>query len=325
MTHIPDIEPILDSWLAEGTDVLPDRSVEAVLHTVGRTSQRSAWRVPWRTDPMNGNSRMAMVAGAAIVVVLVVGGLVYLGGSRGPSVGGGGGTAPTPTATVAPSPTPAATADPLDTSTWNTFDSARYGLSIAYPADWSATPGKSDWDITTDAEAWISEAPDKFCSPDTGSGVVCVSAWSASVAPGTTVEAWIEMWCATTRPDAPSSCSGIADRAVAVETKDQHPGLGFFVSDFDTMAFFLDGDTIYIVGAWREETGPIRVAVRRRSGAPRGLYLDADARRTRRVTRAIAIDQARRAHESRPSVRERLRPALGQLPGLAGGVASHEE
>ena len=51
MTHIPDIEPILDSWLAEGTDVLPDRSVEAVLHTVERTSQRSAWRVPWRTAP----------------------------------------------------------------------------------------------------------------------------------------------------------------------------------------------------------------------------------------------------------------------------------
>ena len=57
---------------------------------------------------MNGNSRMAMVAGAAIVVVLVAGGLMFFGGSR-PPVG-----APTPSsqptsslnATQAPSASP---------------------------------------------------------------------------------------------------------------------------------------------------------------------------------------------------------------------------
>ena len=51
----PDIELILDRWLGEGTDVLPDRSVEAVLRSVERTSQRAAWRVPWRTPTVNGH------------------------------------------------------------------------------------------------------------------------------------------------------------------------------------------------------------------------------------------------------------------------------
>ena len=50
----PDIERILDGWLGEGTDVLPDRSVEAVLRTVERTSQRRAFRVPWRFPTMSG-------------------------------------------------------------------------------------------------------------------------------------------------------------------------------------------------------------------------------------------------------------------------------
>ncbi|HVQ22311.1 MAG TPA: hypothetical protein VMT36_03495, partial [Candidatus Saccharimonadia bacterium] len=63
----PDIEPILDRWLGEGTDMLPDRSVEAVLRTVERTSQRRAWRVPWRAPTMNGFPRLAAAASAAMI------------------------------------------------------------------------------------------------------------------------------------------------------------------------------------------------------------------------------------------------------------------
>ena len=223
----PDIEPILDSWLGEGTDVLPDRSVEVVLRTVERTSQRSAWRVPWREHDMNGSSRLVAVAGAAIIVVLVVGGLVYLGGSQGPSVGGGGGPAPTqaPTPTPTPpappalTPTRVPTADELlDTAKWTTYDSARYGFSIAHPADWSVSPGKGGWDMATHADDDFSggDVPDVLCSPDggsTGAGTVCLSVWSSTVAPGTTVEAWMESYCTAQNADLP--CAGIADRSRA--------------------------------------------------------------------------------------------------------------
>ncbi|HEY8168543.1 MAG TPA: hypothetical protein VIF84_07505 [Candidatus Limnocylindrales bacterium] len=266
MTHIPDIEPILDSWLAEGTDVLPDRSVEAVLRTVDRTSQRRAWGLPWREVDMNGSSRLAALAGAAIVVVLVVGGLVYLGGSQGPSVGAGGGPAPTPTSTPTPSTTPASIPTPtrvptadefLDTATWTTYDSARYGFSIAHPADWRVSPGTHDWDIATDAEGFGNEAPDVFCSPDggsTGAGTVCVGIWSSTVTPGTTVEDWMELYCTAQKAGHP--CAGIADRAVPVVMGGQHPGLGLFGVPGDTTAFFLDGDTIYVAVVWYSETDP---------------------------------------------------------------------
>ena len=103
----PDIEPILDSWLGEGTDVLPDRSIEAVLRTVEHTSQRRALRLPWRNETMDGRSPWALVAGTALVVALVVGGLFFVGGSRAPSVGGGVSHAPSLTPTPAPSPSPA--------------------------------------------------------------------------------------------------------------------------------------------------------------------------------------------------------------------------
>ena len=102
----PDIELILDRWLGEGTDVLPDRSVEAVLRTVERTSQRRALRVPWRFPTMNGSSKFALRAGAAVIVVLLAGGLLWLGG-RSPAVGG-----PSPSSAATPHPSP--TSAPID-------------------------------------------------------------------------------------------------------------------------------------------------------------------------------------------------------------------
>lgn len=98
----PDIELILDGWLGEGTDVLPDRSVDAILRIVEHTPQRRAIRAPWRFPTMNGSSRFAMLAGAAVIVVLFAGGLLWLGG-RSPATGG-------------PSPSSAATPDPSTTS-----------------------------------------------------------------------------------------------------------------------------------------------------------------------------------------------------------------
>jgi hypothetical protein len=89
----PDIEQVLDHWLGDGRDILPDRSVEAVLRTIERTSQRSASRVPWRIRTVDRNPPRSMMAGAAVIVVIAVGGLLWLSGSGAPSIG-----APTPSA-----------------------------------------------------------------------------------------------------------------------------------------------------------------------------------------------------------------------------------
>lgn len=99
-----DIETILDGWLGEGTDILLDSSIEAVLRTVGRTSQRGSIRIRWWGSTRRDQQRMVM-AGAAVVVALVAGGLMLSGGLQSPSVGN-----PTqPTASATPSAVPAPT------------------------------------------------------------------------------------------------------------------------------------------------------------------------------------------------------------------------
>ena len=59
-------------------------------------------------------------------------------------------------------------------------------------------------------------------------------------------------------------CTGIQDGAVDVETKDQHPGRLIFGAGKDTMAFFLNGQTMYVVAIWRDE---IDASVRPYGGA----------------------------------------------------------
>jgi WD40 repeat protein len=111
MNDYLDIEPILDDWLTDGVDVLPDRSVDAVLATVQRTSQRRAWRVSRRTSDMTGSSRLVVLIGAAVLVALLTGGLLLSTG-RPTEHDGIVVTAPTPSPTapssVAPSSPPAA-------------------------------------------------------------------------------------------------------------------------------------------------------------------------------------------------------------------------
>ena len=106
MTDPRDIEPILDDWFIGETDVLPDRSVDAVLRTVRQTTQRGAWRAPWRIPQMQNVPRL-VAAGAALVAVLAVGGLLLRGG---PSATGAAGNGPVQSALPTSSGTPAPSA-----------------------------------------------------------------------------------------------------------------------------------------------------------------------------------------------------------------------
>jgi Tol biopolymer transport system component len=99
-----DIDSVLDTWLGDGRDVLPDRSIHAVLATVQTTPQRGAWRAPWRTAEVEPTLRLATAMGGAFVVVLAIGAIILsFGGNRSSS----GGPLAAPTAT--PSMTPALT------------------------------------------------------------------------------------------------------------------------------------------------------------------------------------------------------------------------
>jgi Tol biopolymer transport system component len=88
MNTSPDIESVLDTWLGEGRDVLPGRSIQAVLATVRRTPQRSVRRSVWRTADVGPIFRLASVLGVMFAAVLATGALILsLGGNR-PSIVG---------------------------------------------------------------------------------------------------------------------------------------------------------------------------------------------------------------------------------------------
>lgn len=143
----PDIELILDRWLGEGTDVLPDRSVEAVLRSVERTSQRRAFGSPWRFPTMNGSSKFALSAGAAVVVVLVAGGLIFYGGSRAPTVGG-------------PTPSSAPTISPIASAVPSPAPSSALGLNIGPGVEADGTIVFGIHDQATDTDRLYAIAPD---------------------------------------------------------------------------------------------------------------------------------------------------------------------
>jgi hypothetical protein len=252
MTTRSEIEQALDRYLAEGAERVPDRVIDAALDQIDQIPQRRALRVPWRFHEMPSVFKFAL-AGAAVVAVLVVGSMFLVRGPT-PNVGGPGmaPASPTSPASPSPSPVPSPTSNPLlDTSTWTTYVSDRYGFTIAYPSDWTEDgPPDHDWTFENDIEAWQSTATEHFLNPE---GSVGVSAWSVAVDPGTTVESWIEAYCSR---QSGGSCGGITDRAVPVETGDGHPGVGQFGPNADTMAFFLVGDRVYVAALWRGETDP---------------------------------------------------------------------
>ena len=147
----------------------------------------------------------------------------------GPGTSPGG--IPTPTAAFAkpdrrrPSPTRARPQALLDTDTWATYTSDRYGYSIRYPADWVPDPADHDWTIDEAAD-YGSTGHERFRHPDDDVGV---STWAYDPGPDVSLEttadlvAWAEDFC---RLADSTPCDGIADRAVPLcrEVADCHAG-----------------------------------------------------------------------------------------------------
>jgi hypothetical protein len=102
MTSERDIERLLDRWFTERPTQLADRVIDDVAARIVREPQRAAWRLrPWRFPSMSTPIKLVAVGAALLVVIL--GGAVFIGGGSGPVL-------PAPTAT--PSPSPVATASP---------------------------------------------------------------------------------------------------------------------------------------------------------------------------------------------------------------------
>jgi len=136
MTGRSDTERFLDAFLApEGADQLSDRVLQAALSDVARTPQRRALRVPWRFTNM---PLFARAAAAALALVVLAGGIVYLG--SGGLIGG-----PNPTATPSPTAQPTPSRPPSPPPLTQRFDSTFNGISMNYPSGWQTSWATEPW------------------------------------------------------------------------------------------------------------------------------------------------------------------------------------
>jgi hypothetical protein len=148
-------------------------------------------------------------------------------------------------ATAAPTPTP----NLLDTSTWTTYVSKRYGFGIAHPADWNEDPSTHVWTLANDGADPLNGGPEHFSGGSEGQGVG-VSVWSAAVAPGTSVESWLGAYCQKNSVD----CTGIMDTAVDL-TMDGHPGSLVQWTGIPFGLFLVDG-RMYVIACWLADDDP---------------------------------------------------------------------
>lgn len=191
---------------------------------------------------MNRNLALGL-GGIAVVALLLIG--CQSSGSTSPSG--------EPSASAAPSTTePSSSAevspslDPNDTSTWLPFVSERYGLSLAYPSDWSAHPGNGEWTFPEDT-AWPDgvERTDWFYFEPPDDPSVAASAWSVALEPGTSADQWWLEYCT----DEVSPCDGTESKADA--SLDGHAG--WLVDASDPAAYFGVGGRIYLLTVWQPD------------------------------------------------------------------------
>ena len=137
MTDDRSLERAARSWLETGPTEAPDHAVDAALLRIQTTPQERDWHVPRRARPMTRTGRL--LAGAAAVAVLLVGGALFRLGT-GTQVGGSAPSSPAPASHATPTASPYAI-PPLAAS----FRSTRYGYTIGIAADWTVTPGTAPW------------------------------------------------------------------------------------------------------------------------------------------------------------------------------------
>jgi hypothetical protein len=261
MTGRTEIELLLDRYLADGAEQVPDRVIDVALDQIDHIHQRRVLRVPWRFHEMPSFVKLAM-AGAAVVAAIVVGGM-FLNRDPGPNVGASPIAHPPPTSAppaAASIPTPTFTTRTRD---WTPYTSEVYAFTTAYPPGWRVEQAATRrWDPAVDVplDNGLSPAVDVFVN-DAGS--VAVSAWRvpadiAAIENSTAaLIAWVEVFCDSTEYYEP--CDGIAERAIPMcrERADCHPDAVMVPFDDDVVAFFVGADdALTVVHVWRPDADP---------------------------------------------------------------------
>jgi hypothetical protein len=178
---------IADYYASEPPPRAPERVHEAARVTIDTTRQRRVViRVPWRFPIMHGFARLAAAAVAVIAVGAV--GLALFG--PGASGIGGPASTPSPSPFASPSPSPEAAESPgaAYPPLTGSFTSDLFGISLAYPAGWIATPAQVPWDsnLQSDCEP---ACIDEIAEPGPDNAFIRIVAEPLA---GSTGEAWMD-------------------------------------------------------------------------------------------------------------------------------------
>ncbi len=133
MTRHREPDELLDAYLAEGMQVLPDRVVDAVLDEVHRTRQRAVFG-PWRIERMNTVLKLALATAAVIAVAVI--GSTFLP-RNGSVIGGPGVATPSPGVPESPAPSPSDQAFHMLVAGTD-LTGPGLGLTTRLPQGWSA-------------------------------------------------------------------------------------------------------------------------------------------------------------------------------------------
>jgi hypothetical protein len=146
MTASRDPERLIRAFLDEGVTELPDRVYDVVRSDIDQTRQRVVVG-PWRAPDMNTFAKFA-IAGAAVVVVALVGyNLLPAGGGN---VGVEPAVSPSPSPSISPSPTAVPSPSPSDLTFFpdGSISAGRHSMvrsgksfSVDMPSGWASHDG----------------------------------------------------------------------------------------------------------------------------------------------------------------------------------------
>jgi hypothetical protein len=166
MTGQLDVDRLLEDWLADGPDRLPDRVVQATVVQLDDIKQRKS---PW----LPGSNRMyrLILPTAGVAAAIVIAAVALTSFFRGPSVG-------------APPGTP--------------FASDRHGYTIILPDSWTVDEHPGTWRLGTFFDATTNSGEDYFERRDRNEGAWLNAYLSSQPIPaGMAFDEWI-----TTHDDA---------------------------------------------------------------------------------------------------------------------------
>ncbi|SOC55428.1 hypothetical protein [Ornithinimicrobium cerasi] len=230
---------------------LDQRLARAVRHVADEVTepQVDVTTIRARAHARAARRRGVGAAVTTVVLTLMVVAGVLLGDPRPGTPVGPAAAPPSPTAD-----TQAPTAGPMDTSSWLTYTSERYDLTIGYPPDWTVDPATRDWSWTQDAGGLVPDGMEGFSSPE---GDIFVTVFSVTLEPGQDtpegLRAWVEDYCQEwTEP-----CAGLDERAIelCVGAQECHPGLLVAFST-DVQAFLAgrpDDGRLVVASVWRND------------------------------------------------------------------------